>query len=340
VGQGEVGVRGPLGRRRKWVKGLTSGLGVVIAVVGGMFVVRALAAEWGILTRHVATMDLRWALAAVALTSVGMLGISLVWWRTLVLLGTPASPQSAVGWYFLGEMGKYVPGGVWAVVGRGEIATKGGVPRLVAYASVLLSLGATYLGAMLVVLALLPLQLGGAARIEWAIWLAVPLATAVAGSHPAVLRRILRGVRRLFTTVPVFEPPPWRASLGLVLGSGPAWVALGLGVWCVAWAMGIQAPPFEMIFAAVLAWVVGFLVVPAPGGLGVREAIFVLAAGSLSGGTAAGIAVLARVLSVLVDAGGGLVVLFVRALGDRRGPHRDDVDARLKPEPRESRESP
>ena len=58
----------------------------------------------------------------------------------------------------------------------------------------------------------------------------------------------------------------------------------------------------EVGAAAVLSWVVGFVLVPVPGGVGVREAAFVAAAGSLDPGIAAATAVAARALFVAVDA--------------------------------------
>jgi hypothetical protein len=58
----------------------------------------------------------------------------------------------------------------------------------------------------------------------------------------------------------------------------------------------------EIVFAAVLSWIVGFVVIPAPGGLGVREAAVVVAAAALSGGLAAATAIIAGVLFIVVDA--------------------------------------
>ena len=62
-----------------------------------------------------------------------------------------------------------------------------------------------------------------------------------------------------------------------------------------------------------LSWIVGFVLVPVPGGVGVREAAFVAAAGSLDPGIAAATAVAARALFVVVDAlGAALGTLALR----------------------------
>ena len=61
-----------------------------------------------------------------------------------------------------------------------------------------------------------------------------------------------------------------------------------------------------------MSWIIGFIT-PAPGGIGVREAVFVAIAG-VAAGPAAAAAILARVLFVLVDgsgAGAGWLVLRI-----------------------------
>jgi uncharacterized membrane protein YbhN (UPF0104 family) len=66
----------------------------------------------------------------------------------------------------------------------------------------------------------------------------------------------------------------------------------------------------RVALAAVVSWIIGFIT-PSPGGIGVREAVFVAVAG-VAAGPAAAAAILARVLFVLVDsvgAGVGWLVL-------------------------------
>jgi len=60
--------------------------------------------------------------------------------------------------------------------------------------------------------------------------------------------------------------------------------------------------------------------VPVPGGVGVREAAFVAAAGSLDPGIAAATALAARLLFVAVDAIGALLGSFALRRGRRPAP--------------------
>ncbi len=87
----------------------------------------------------------------------------------------------------------------------------------------------------------------------------------------------------------------------------PAWLAIGGATWAVARSLDPSAGLIEVGTAATLSWLVGFVLVPVPGGVGVREAAFVAAAGSLDPGIAAAVAVAARVIFVAVDAIGAVI---------------------------------
>ena len=94
--------------------------------------------------------------------------------------------------------------------------------------------------------------------------------------------------------------PPWRTSLIAVAVYAPAWGAIGTATWCLAHALDPHAAFGQVFVAAVLSWIVGFVLVPVPGGIGVREAAFTATAG-LATGIGATVAVAARVAFMLVD---------------------------------------
>jgi hypothetical protein len=220
-----------------------------------------------------------WLLVTALLAAAAMWSLVLGWARCLGVLGAER-PVGLVGrWYFLGELGKYVPGGLWSIVGRGELARRDGVAATAAYQSVVLSLAAWY-GA-----ALLP--------------------AALVGSHPAVQGRAATAVARMTRGRVVLAVLPWRALARLVLSYAPTW-ALVAGTTAAAASAyggpsGWRAPAI-----AVAAWVLGFLAVPVPAGAGVREAVFVAASG-LPADLALTVAVTTRLAFVVVDLLGALV---------------------------------
>ena len=290
-------------------------------MAGGVAVAVALAGQWDEARRALAGTEATWLVGALVLAIVAMVAIAWPWSDVMAVLGVRVPRARALAWYFVGELGKYVPGGVWTVVGRGEQAAGGGVERTVAYAGVALSLVTAYLAAIGVAVALIPLASGGG--VPLAVIALLPLG--LAALHPRVLRPVLGVVRRLVRRPLAVEVPPWGVGAGLVARYVPAWLLVGLATWCVARALDPDADLGRIALAGVLSWIVGLLAVPVPGGLGVREAVFVSAAG-LPLATGAATAVVARLAFMVVDAGGALVgaAALRRRVGTPALPDGDD----------------
>jgi len=64
----------------------------------------------------------------------------------------------------------------------------------------------------------------------------------------------------------------------------------------------------ELIFVTCVSWMAGFVVVGVPGGIGVRETIFIsMTTAPLGAGVAVSVAVLSRMVSIVVDLVGAAV---------------------------------
>ena len=259
-----------------------------------------------------------WLLTALALAFCAMTGIAAAWRLALREMGVAPGLGITLRWYFLGELGKYVPGGIWAVVGRAELAARMGLERWAAYGSVLLSLAATYLAGALVASALV--LLGGSTGLSSAqggLLVGLTL-TVVALLHPRIIGWSLSQVERVMGRTLGLPIPSWSSGIRMIAANIPSWLAIGGATWCVARSLGFALPFSELLAAASIAWLVGFLVVPAPGGLGVREATFTLLLSSVAGGVAATIALLARAVFIVADALGAAVFLRMGRDGDSR----------------------
>lgn len=295
-------------------------VGLLIAVVGGAFVAETLASEWDTVTDTLERAEPGWLVGGLAVAPAAMLGIALPWRHAIRAFGHEVGRFDTVRWYFLGEIGKYIPGGIWPVVGRAELARRADLPRPAAYGSTTLSLAAAYLAAMLATVALLPLDLGARFDAATPLWVLVLLPLGLLALHHQLLEALVVLARRLLRRELDIEVPRWGSSVVLVLRYVPAWLLVGVSTWMVARGLDPGAEFSDVAFAATLSWVVGFLVVPAPGGLGVREAVFVAAAG-LPAGVGAATAVAARLAFVAVDAAGAAVsaALLRPRLSERGG---------------------
>jgi uncharacterized membrane protein YbhN (UPF0104 family) len=111
--------------------------------------------------------------------------------------------------------------------------------------------------------------------------------------------------------------PEWRDSIALVLRHAPAWFAIGSATWLVARAFDPRVGWVELMVPSVLSWIVGFVIVPVPGGIGVREAAFTATAVSLDDGVGATVAVVSRLVFMLVDATGAALATLCARIGTR-----------------------
>ncbi|MCP4435890.1 MAG: flippase-like domain-containing protein [Actinomycetia bacterium] len=288
-------------------------VGVALGVTAIAFLVATLVREWPEVSNALAGASPGGVFVAWLVAFAAMWGLAVLWSGTLHAYGAAPRMVDVSAWYFAGEMGKYLPGGIWPVVGRGELASRSGVTRSVAYGTTMLSLALMVLGGMLLCAVLAPFSLSGDdfPAALWLAYLALPLGLALL--HPAVLGRVFDLLRRTTRGRVDLEPASWGRMVGLAAASVPSWLLVGLSSWLVARSLGYEAGLARTMLAATLAWVVGFAAVPVPAGAGIREIVFVATAG-LGTTEATVVATVARFLFVLVDAVGGLAGLgWVRA---------------------------
>lgn len=253
-------------------------------------------------------------MVAVVVCLAGMTSVGLPWRAIIAALGEKHSFRDTLRWYFPGQLGKYLPGGIWPVVGRGELAVKGGVSRVVAYTSVGLSLALTYLAAGLVSLVFLVIAVLSGDDAGSGLWALLVLPVGLLVLHPRVLKLLLTVAERVLSRDVAVNVPAYSTTMRLLVSHAPAWILIGTGTWLVARAFDPSAHFAQVAFAGVLSWVVGFIIIPVPGGIGVREVAFAAAAVSLSSDVAATVAIVSRLCFVVSDlAGAGLVMLLPRS---------------------------
>lgn len=286
--------RAPAGRRA----GLL--LGVALGLVGLGLVVRTLVVHASDVEQAVSTGNPVWLVGAFVVAAMAMVAMALPWHRAIGLLGGRLTLPDTVARYFSGEIGKYVPGSVWAVVGRGELARRAGVGPPAAYGSVGLSLAALYLAALATATVTLPaVAAGGGDRRYWLLLLVLPLG--LLALHHAVIERVVQAAGRISRRTIDVPVPRWGQVVSLVALYLPTWVLISTATWITCRALGGDSSWPQIAFATALSWFAGFAAVPVPGGVGVREAVFVASTPSLEAGVAAAVALVARLLFVAVD---------------------------------------
>jgi uncharacterized membrane protein YbhN (UPF0104 family) len=308
-------VNEPALREPRWVllSRVARVVGIVLAAAAIAFLVATLVSEWPEVSEALADADAAPIAAAWFVSAAAMWGLALLWMGAMRAFGANCRLVDVSAWYFAGEMGKYLPGGIWPVVGRGELASRSGVSRSVAYGTTMLSLGLMVLGGLMLCATTLPFALDQAEIPRWAWLTPIVLVAGLALLHPVVLGRVFGLLRRSTRGRVDLQPAPWPEMVGLAAASVPTWILVGIASWLVTRGLGFEAPFLRVVFAATLAWVAGFLAVPVPAGAGIREVVFVATCG-LGTTDAVIVATVSRFLFVVVDAVGGLAGLaWVRA---------------------------
>jgi uncharacterized membrane protein YbhN (UPF0104 family) len=304
-------------------------IGVAIGVAGLAFVVVRIVQDREEIADALASADPIWLVAAVVSGLLAMALLGLNWLGVVRHGGSPAPWRRGLAWFFVGQLGKYVPGGIWPIVGQAELAHRDRTPRSLAYSSTAMSMVAMLFGATATAVMaglvspagsrVVPILLG-AAVLFWLVTLAMPAAR-------AWLHRLADRFTRRELRLP---EAAWFTAL--VARYVPAWVLFsGMNIFCVQ-ALGGRLDAslvVTLIYATCVSWIAGFVIIGLPGGLGVREAVFIsLMTAPLGAGLAVSVAVISRVVSVAVDLLGAAISVPVSRTA---APIAPSVDALVEP---------
>jgi glycosyltransferase 2 family protein len=281
---------------------------VLVGIAGVAFVVRTILTKKEQVSDAFAQLNGITLIISLLLGLAAMTLIGYVWTRMLVTRGHHAPPRSAMAWYFAGQLGKYVPGGIWPIVGRAELAVRGGVPRPDAYAATGLSMVTTYLAAALAIC------VGSLASWTYPLVGIIGLSGFALGflafSNSVLRRTVLSILNRVSPRATALTEA--RTLLVLTLTHLPAWILMSLSTSVTASAFGADIGIAHMLFITSASWLAGFVVVGVPGGIGVRESVFTALAGTaLTPGAAVSLALASRVVFIAVDLVGALVANII-----------------------------
>lgn len=203
------------------------------------------------------------------------------WVRLLAVFGKRPPFLTAYRAYFLGQLGKYVPGKAWALLLRGGMVCgpdlRMAVAIITAFYEVLTTMAAGALIAAIVFVCAPP----QVANLQWHPVFTGLLLLGLCGVPllPGVFNFLTRRMASRFEHIDSLRLPRLQIRTlaeGLAL-TGCGWFCLGLSVWCLF--QGVLPQPPALTFASWtqytasigLAYVAGFLAFMLPGGVGVRE---------------------------------------------------------------------
>ncbi len=282
----------------------------LVTVFSLYFLFTVLISQWSALREKVeVSAVLLFVMAAIPIYVVTTISSALAWTFAFRATGEKLPLLVGLRVHLVSQIGKYIPGNVGHFVGRlGLLKLKG---LSVAHGSVSIVLEILWMigaAAALSLYALLTGALTGIGEIhgveDWLPALVLVLALIVPNLMILLFNLLSETFRRKLGFAGKIKRPPEHVVLGCYalyfLNSLLNGFLLLVGVH---WLFGIPgANVFFVVSLYAVTWLLGFIIPGAPGGIGVREALFILLFGGLYGaGIAAVMAVVLRVVGVLGD---------------------------------------
>lgn len=292
--------------------------GLLVLVLAA--VVWALAGSWDEVSRELGRMSAPAIVLALVLT-LGAPLFTLVGWRILLAdLGTrlPLAPAASV--FFVGQLGKYLPGSVWSVVAQADMARRLGVPRRRTAVVGLITIALSALCGIVVGLPALPALLtrGQANLPTW--FLVLVVGGLLVALWPPVLNRAIALLFRLLRREPLEHDLSLAAVALSTMWFTLSWLAGGASIWVMATSLAdAGADPGHLALVSICGYLlaagIGMFSFVVPAGVGVRDGVLVvLLATSMPVAAATAVVVVARFYSVVADvAWAGIGWLWARA---------------------------
>jgi len=295
---------------------------VLRLAAGGVFlaaVAVVLAGQWRQARPLLGLLSLPILLAAFAMVLGGIFATFRAWRAVLADLGAVPPVTGAMRIFYLGQLGKYLPGSLWPVLAQMRLGRDYRVPPRASGAAFVVFMLLVVGTGLLVGVPVIPLL--GRGAVDGYRWLALVLPLLVLAVTPPVLNRVLGLALRLARRPPLPAPLSVPGVLRVVGWLVASWACYGVQLYLLARQLGAGGGALLWLqctgaFAAAFAG--GLLLVVAPAGAGVREAALLLLLGStVTAPRAAVIAVVSRLLFVVGDLSwAGAAVL----VGRRRRP--------------------
>jgi uncharacterized membrane protein YbhN (UPF0104 family) len=285
-----------------------------------VFIIVALVSQWGALQEAAASARPRWGYIALSCALVlANYALLIQAWRVLLQGwgGSLGFRESARIWT-ISNLGRYVPGKVWAIGSLAVMAQSRGVSGGAA-------VGAALLGSLInTVAGFIVLAATGAGVLELPLVAVVAIAllgAAILVAPPFLpwLGRLAGRIARREIAIPRI---PHRAIWIAAFISALSWVLYGIAFRVLAAGVLSRAPGAPGLYTAIFtgSYLAGFLAVIAPGGVGVREVVMGGALRSVGFGTGEAIllVVASRIWLTVLEIVPAMIFLLVRPL--RREP--------------------
>ncbi|GAA4109908.1 hypothetical protein GCM10022415_03310 [Knoellia locipacati] len=278
---------------------------IVVALLVLVAVVVAVWRNWTDVSAHLSEVPGGVLAGAFVLALLAPVFSQLGWRVLLADLGTRLPLPAGASVFFVGQLGKYLPGSVWSVVAQADMGSRLGVPRRRMGVVGLLSILLSVITGAIVGIPAVPLLVARSGEVT-SLWWFAPAVVLLLLLWPRLLNwgiaTLLRLLRRDPLEHSLTAPAIALTSMWFVL----AWLSAGLSILALAHAMAPGTPVRDLLVTSIcgfaLASAIGMFSVFVPAGVGVRDGVLALLLGALMPFSAAiAVVVVSRFFTVVAD---------------------------------------
>jgi len=255
------------------------------------------------------------------------------WYLITVKLEIAINFQETLESWFYSQLGKYLPGKVWLLLGRFYFYESKGKSRekisLALYLEVLTILLAAGLLSVIGTVSFKEANPFYPKKENW--WMFLLLILVFLSLYPKFLQKILNWILILFRKEPVILSISYRDISWILLVCIFSWIIGGIGFWIFVDSVFSISSQHILFLTGALAFssILGLIAIFAPSGLGVREgALVYLLSYTMPGSVAVIISILTRIWMTLIEIGLIGVVYLLSKI--RKGLEKRDQHVKAK----------
>jgi uncharacterized membrane protein YbhN (UPF0104 family) len=237
------------------------------------------------------------------------------WQKIMYALDAPITYAQSIWMIATTQIGKYLPGKVWYMIGRVYVGKKASIEGKSLALSMVLETGLLHVTGGIIFL--ITTVAAGNYNVSWLIISIVLIITAIIILHPKILGRVANFFLRIFRKPQIQSTLTYRQIIHISVYFFGLWIGQVIGFYFLVRAI-YPIPLFHILNLAsayTLAWISGSVAIFTPAGLGIREGVMTLLLSSiLPMPLAIAISFIARVWITIFE----VVVFFIGLVIQRR----------------------
>ncbi len=257
-------------------KTLKNILTVLVISIIFVFLIHNLALNWSKIPFQDIQLNVPLLLLSFCALILHFVSYSKSWQEIMRELGAPITFSQSAWMIATTQIGKYVPGKIWYMLGRVYVGTKEKIDGKSLAVSMVLETCLLLISSSIIFL--VSTVISGSYSIIY-VSICIPLTIlAIVVLHPRVLTWVTNSILKLFKKHKIEITISYLQIIKISIYFFGLWIAQIVGCYLLIKAIYpiSIAHIFTISAAYTLAWIVGFVVVIVPGGLGVREGVMSL----------------------------------------------------------------